>query len=94
MTGIMLSEESGEHEGIRNSGAVEYVSDISQRGGGTFEVNNHARRRALQQQRQPRRLAGCDGAAKVLGFWFRWSSGQTGEGVQKVQVTKPLAAIS
>lgn len=60
MTGIMLSEESGEHEGIRNSGAVEYVSDISQRGGGTFEVNNHARRRVLQQQRQPQRLAGWE----------------------------------
>jgi hypothetical protein len=44
VAGLMISEESGEHEGIRNHMAVEYVHDISQRSkDGTFEVNNHAR---------------------------------------------------
>uniref|UniRef100_A0A7S0S1A6 SGNH hydrolase-type esterase domain-containing protein n=1 Tax=Chlamydomonas leiostraca TaxID=1034604 RepID=A0A7S0S1A6_9CHLO len=43
IAGIMVSEEEGQHDGIRNNLAVEYVHDISTRSkDNTFEVNNHA----------------------------------------------------
>mmetsp|Transcript_3873 Transcript_3873/g.8308 ORF Transcript_3873/g.8308 Transcript_3873/m.8308 type:complete len:495 (-) Transcript_3873:846-2330(-) len=42
IAGVMLSEEAGHQDGIRNTAAVEYVHDISSRGGAIFEVKNHA----------------------------------------------------
>lgn len=43
VSGIMISEEEGQRDGIRNNLAVEYVHDISTRAAdSTFEVNNHA----------------------------------------------------
>lgn len=43
LSGIMISEETGETLGIQNHMAIEYVSDISQRSAdGTFNANNHA----------------------------------------------------
>ena len=42
LSGIMVSEESGQQDGIRNNLAVEYVADISHRSkDGTYDVKNH-----------------------------------------------------
>lgn len=43
VAGLMISEQAGMSEGIRNNMAVEYVHDIAMRGNGTFELRNHAR---------------------------------------------------
>jgi hypothetical protein len=41
VAGIMVSEEAGQREGIKNNGAVEFVGDISQLSkDGMFDVKN------------------------------------------------------
>ena len=42
IAGVMVSEESGQHEGIQNRMAVEFVHDISQRSkDGIFDMKNY-----------------------------------------------------
>ena len=42
IAGVMVSEESGQQEGIQNRMAVEFVHDISQRSkDGIFDMKNY-----------------------------------------------------